>query len=315
MNTNSANHSSLFKQAIALLLCIVALCITLGLILFRDDHWTLAEVEKYLGTSIPKDAQNLTYISGTNRYVYVQLNFSASPSSVLNFASHFCDGILHQGYDPFNAINTDDKVEHSVKVDIVDYHTRSYYSYSPHASHNQYGVFCYLYSGLYWVLVDQSNPTLYTMRFKHVGSRVPIQLDRKPIADFPIIVRGLGLESPSSYSADGTLCFDLDPDVVTATNVKWRSLLGADIEILIDGKAMNITYVNNEGHLTHKDNNNVYNDPDSNIFQYCLLMLQRGLHTITIQLPSSFAGTRQYSWTVRGVQSASCEGRNNCIGA
>jgi hypothetical protein len=299
--------SAVRKLGLPVLLCTAFVCLLAGIISnLGDESWNLEEIENYLKVSIPKEARGLKYTSGTNRFVRVELSFEASPKSAIGFTSHFCDGILHQGYDPFNAINIDEQIPGSVKIDMIDYHIRSYYSYSPRTSQLKAGVFCYLYSGLYWVLIDTTDPASYMIRFKHMADRSPIYADMKPVADFPIMVRGLMPELHGGYSAFQRICLDLDPDAVNGADKKWSSLLGADIKILINGKEMPGAYVSNDGRLARKDGKSNYSDPDSHFFKYCLIVWQGGLHNMTIQLPPSFGGKSTYSWTFRELYSSNC---------
>jgi hypothetical protein len=167
------------------------------------------------------------------------------------------------------------------------------------------------------VLLDQSDLALYAIKFKHVLDINKIYADVRPVADFPMMVRGLAPELHGGYSAWGTICLDLDPDAVGGLGKKWSFLIGSDLQILIDGKAMTGAYVTSEGRLARKDGKNNYSDPDSKLFQYCLLMWQSGLHTLTVQIPPGIGGKSIYSWTIFGRGSASCENGhpdNDCYG-
>jgi hypothetical protein len=104
------SRSALWKMAATLLLCIafVSLGYLGALMSVGEESWGLDKIESYLKVSIPKDSQDFNYTSGTNRNFHIELSFKASPNSALSFTSHFCAGVLHQGYDPFNAIYVDE---------------------------------------------------------------------------------------------------------------------------------------------------------------------------------------------------------------
>jgi hypothetical protein len=311
----SRKRPTVWILAVPLVLYAVFICFWAEVTDLFDERWNLDKIEHYLGVSIPEEAQGLSYSSGTNRYVHVELSFRAPPEAAIAFTRHFCDGVLHKGYDPFNAINVDESVPRGVKIDMIDYYTRSYYSYSPRTSQAKAGVFCFLGSGLYWVLVDETDPALYAIKFKHTAARNRIYADVKPVADFPILVRGLMPELHGGYSAYERICLDLDPDTVRGSDDTWRSLIGIGIRVLIDGKAMTGAYVNQEGRLVRQDGKRNFSDPDSELFSYCLIVLQDGLHRMTIQLPPGFDGKTTYSWLFREAYSGGCGSRypdNDC---
>lgn len=273
-----------------------------------NDGWDLQTVENHLHVSIPADAHDFHYSSGSNRYVHVDLSFKAPPASVLDFAKHFCDGVLHQGYDPFNAFDLAEPVPNSVEIQIIEaYYTYSYYSYSPRAVQTEAGNYCDLpQKGQFWLLVDETDPALYTLKFKHVLDRFAHDNDVKPIANFPLIVRGLMSEQDGSYSAYMKLCFDLDPAAVHES-VKWNALIGADIGVAIDGRMMTGAYVTNEIRLSRTDGKTNFSDPNSDLFKYCLFVRQGGWHTVTIHLPSTFTGNHTYTWRFHEEYSDRCD--------
>jgi hypothetical protein len=290
--------------------------VLLSFILWRDESWNIQEIEKYFQVSIPPNAQNLSYTSGDNRNVHVELSFSAPPKETLDFAAHFCEGVLHQGYDPFNAINVDEQTPQSVEIEVIEaYYTYSYFSYSPRTLQTKFGVYCMPRDDQYWILVDEANPSLYTLKLNHRASRLRFYIDAQPIANFPILVRGL-MPELKGYSAHQQLCFDLDPQIMNDPSSKWNSLLGANLDISIDGRKMTAAYVTNDGRLARRDGKTNYSDPDSDLFKYCLMIKRGGWHTVTIQLPPYFIGNRSNSFSFRELYSESCGDRypdNDCF--
>src|SRR5690349_13288372 len=104
---------TLFILSLALL-CVMPIAVELFEIrrigmnrwLFGGDVWDEQKTEEFLGVSIPDDAENKLLKSGHDRGMpHIQLRYTASPENVISFTSRFCDGVLHQGYDPFGAID------------------------------------------------------------------------------------------------------------------------------------------------------------------------------------------------------------------
>ncbi|HLY26100.1 MAG TPA: hypothetical protein VKQ72_07160, partial [Aggregatilineales bacterium] len=132
-----------------------------------------------------------------------------------------------------------------------------------------------------------------------------------------LVARGLEAEPNNRYTAFDPICLDFDPDAVGGSDLKWNSLIGADVQILIDGQAMTGAYVSGDGRLSRKDGKKNYDDPESSLFQYCLLLWQNGLHTLTIRIPQGVSDKTDYSWAVYGETSANCGNNqieNDCLG-
>src|SRR5262245_8596838 len=55
---------------------------------------------------VPSDATDIHVEGESSREYYdVTLDFKATAAGLPNFIRHICDGILHPGYDPYNALN------------------------------------------------------------------------------------------------------------------------------------------------------------------------------------------------------------------
>src|SRR5258708_39669127 len=109
------------------------------------------DIERAINSPLPKSAVHVQYNTENGQ---LRLSFTASPSDSRNFLQKFCKGILHQGYDPFNAINTAE-VKNGFIIDMDDYY---YYSYSPIASAVQFGNRCWDEShGIVQILLDTSD--------------------------------------------------------------------------------------------------------------------------------------------------------------
>ncbi|HLY25836.1 MAG TPA: hypothetical protein VKQ72_05815, partial [Aggregatilineales bacterium] len=128
--------------------------------------WTLEQTEQYMTGPLPEDAIDIEYRS-MNGYenplpmdTFEWLRFKASPEGALSFANRICDGILHQGYDPYHA-QDDGNSEHGFLMQY-DY-DHYYYSYSVAAPQTYFGNRCYHFSsGIQQIFVDAADPQRYT---------------------------------------------------------------------------------------------------------------------------------------------------------
>jgi len=109
-----------------------------------DTEYDLEEIEKYLGTELPTDAQNIHYSSSTFQEVSIYLVFNASPNNLENFLKHFCfDMPLNEQYNPFD--------------NSVDSHyTTSWWT--PLSVERYSGGTCNNKGNLYKVLIDKTDP-------------------------------------------------------------------------------------------------------------------------------------------------------------
>lgn len=75
--------------------------------------------------------------------MYLELSFRAPPAEAMKFAAQFCNGVLHPGYDPFDAV--DISIEQP-NAHFIELHAGNmvymYYSYSPNVPKTTLGNRC-----------------------------------------------------------------------------------------------------------------------------------------------------------------------------
>jgi hypothetical protein len=138
---------------------------------------SLEEIEEYVGLTIPDDVSNLRHDSAMRRGGFMSFSFSAAPEVMGPFVQGICDGVLHPGYNPFEAVDTEDSFDRSVLIEIRTESPRSYYSYSPDAPLTMFGNRCWHEAlGMIDILVDTSDPNLYSLSYKRsFGVRIDLQ--------------------------------------------------------------------------------------------------------------------------------------------
>jgi hypothetical protein len=110
--------------------------------ILEDDSWNKESAENFLRTPLPTDVHDVKFGGRTGRGGQLDLSFEASYESVDTFVSQFCKGLLYQGYDPFNAIDTEKQHEGAYLITMEQYYPTSYYSYSPNTSDKLFGIRC-----------------------------------------------------------------------------------------------------------------------------------------------------------------------------
>ena len=167
------------NSVVVLLIFIVGSCISLmglrhfGVISTRSlelellpVNWTFEEIVEYLDAPYPDGATNIEYDSNRfDRAFFINVRFDAPPESGLRFAESICDGVLYNGYDPFNAIIGSERLENSNMVLLFG----ARYAYSENTPDTYLGNECSFevgYDRPQYILVDTSNPNKYTVRFE-----------------------------------------------------------------------------------------------------------------------------------------------------
>jgi hypothetical protein len=268
---------------------------------FTSSPLTIDDIEKFLGAALPQDAVDIEYYATRDYGMLVRLTFNASPKSVSLFTAHICNGILHQYYNPFDAMNISNAVANAVPVSMQDF---TYYSYSPEMRPTYFGNRCWdSQRGLIHILVDNTAVNLFrvTLNSNQACNYVdngPLpcaswgMFDVRPIPNVPIMVRGLRAERYGYAQQYGNVCLDIDPTVFSDASSPWNGLIGNDIGVFVDSKAFPSAHVTTEGRLTANGNRKA----DVHVFNYCLdANWEKGWHNITLQI--QMVGTqRSYSW-------------------
>jgi hypothetical protein len=121
--------------------------------MFPSRDWSLEVIEELIDRPFPPSAQNIYFdgrIGVLGSYGItpsLKFSFLASPDDATAFAHSFCNGVLHQGYDPFIALDS----EYPSSGDIlIAGDPFLYYSSSPNADSDIAGNRC--------VRLDWRNP-------------------------------------------------------------------------------------------------------------------------------------------------------------
>jgi hypothetical protein len=270
----------------------------------------LGEIEAYLGANVPEDASDITFDSDRGNYdLFIDLSFKSSPESASQFASSICDGVLHEGYDPFNAINTSQIPPQQVY--LIKMQTWTHYSYSPDASQSVWGNRCWPFGeGVHQIRLDRTNPVLYEVRFETPGQArwdcevIPCrpfgQNYIEPIVEIPLVVIGMGADSNDAFVlVTNEVCVETLLDYILGggitANDRWAYLIGANIQVLIDDEPLEPAYISEYGTFRQSQH-----ELDTHYFDYCFTRdWQPGIHSMTLNLTTTEAESYTYTWQFR----------------
>lgn len=295
---------------ISKILIIVVVLFMLGLaILFIFNLFStdisinrLPEVEAYLGEKIPSNALDVIVNGEIGHNPHFRISFKAPPESISQFMNSICEGILHQGYNPFKAIDTAQIPPQ--RPYLIKMQSFTYFSYSTNTPDTVWGNRCWPFrKGLHQILVDKGNPNLYELQLdipescEQVAACSPIGKNYiEPIADIPFIAIGMvGIDKDfilvsNEFCLETQLGYDLSTGWTQVD--KWKYLIGAKVQIWIDEKPMETAYISNEGRLTRMNTT-----PDSFRYDYCFTeTLEKGTHSLTLRIEANTGQNLDYSW-------------------
>ncbi len=282
-----------------------AILITLALRLFENDEsksdWNIERIQEHLGVNIPSDAQDIEIEGKLGYGTYLNLTFSAPSGQTTRFANQFCGGILHQSYDPFNAIDVGFDYSYTHEIEMNRF---QYSSYSPNTPDTWFGNRCWSQeTGIHQILVDKTDPTLYRIRFQLTTAcnllSPPLPcwfVDPhaiRPLANFPLMVFGMNEESGRFVLTSPEICID------TYINLddRWYYLIGSEIRFSIDDHLKPTAYFDERMRIVPTSNDDGDDSPPKSMFTYCLMETWvRGLHTMTINVISDSGEEYEYSW-------------------
>lgn len=199
----------------------------------------LERLEKHFGVPIPTDASELDYNYSFGRLYYLELSFKAPPESMDRFTQAICEGVLYQGYDPYNKV---DGKSIPGKVHLIRNSLLTYYSYSPDAPDTYWGNIC---GATNVILVDKSAPTLYHLKFESIagcdvskfppcfggGNYIPIA----PAEGGFMMVIGMDVLEGKNQLITQEVCVEMRGDYNLALPDP-DYLLDAAVEIYVDGQ-------------------------------------------------------------------------------
>lgn len=314
-------------KLIALFSAAIGLVVIGGVVLINDydaadrenRKWTEERITRRLGISIPENAANVHFEGRWAGYApYLLLDFEASPSTLANFTSHFCNDNLYSGYDPFNDIegfwSADSpyivRIEYRNVFIIPTFPPTSaaHYSYSPITSENIFGNECELFdregdiAGWVMLTVDKSNPRNHRIHMEYqVGNpHAYTQMDIQPFEDFPILLRGIlrDISSDRYLLYPGNLCIEIDPLFYLSDNEDWSWLVGSTIQIAIDGNNLPEAYISAQGLLSPRyDRQGAPFLENSKYFNYCYAEYWReGEHELEIEVSGTSGQHYALTW-------------------
>lgn len=123
---------------------------------------------RLLDIDVPDDATEINLFSHTWQSFNLRVDFKAPPESVAAFNENVCDGVLLQGYNPFDAI--DYATPFLSDPHIIDTGVGLVYSYpGVNTTDFHYGNKCWKNGQKIEILIDKTNPDLYKIVVELTG--------------------------------------------------------------------------------------------------------------------------------------------------
>lgn len=141
--------------------------------------WTRADVEQVLGVAIPEGVSDLSLQGTPNEDGFLYMRFRAQPGVMTAFTVSLCGGVIHDNYDPFNAVDRQEQMPGGVQLTMG---AVSYYSYAPGIIGPLAGHRCWDEGGAGQVefVVDQRNPRWHILTLEQRPNCYKCSL---PVAD------------------------------------------------------------------------------------------------------------------------------------
>ena len=271
-----------------------------------SDTVSWDDLQQLHDISYPQNATDLVYSIGQYRNFWVRLAFKAPPENALAFANRFCDGIFHQGYDPFNAIDTFQPSSGAYLIKVWP----GYYSYSPNVPKTYFGNRCSDRLGFdIQIVIDKTIPNLYAVKFDLPRScgdsarKIPCyshySMHPAPIRNFNMLnVTGIEKSTDDEWIFSGNeMCLETH----NLFQDSYKQYVGSIVDISIDGHAMPRGYITQSQTLVpYTDINNDGTSKHGGTFNYCLNPdWSSGLHIMNVQVTTKAGTKHQYSWKFR----------------
>jgi hypothetical protein len=243
---------------------------------------------------------------------YIKLNFTASSIGLGGFTRHICEGVLHQGYDPYNAVNTSTMVsgqqQHLIKYHGYNY---TYYSHTVNAPDAVWGNRCQIQWGPYEQLrVEQVSPYLFDVTVDaghHLWEEncplTPcISIGNNfvaPIHDFPLVVMGLQEDKPDEFSVvTDELCLHLQAndyrwnEIFGWMSPKWEYLRNAKLSWTVDDEPQGDAVISNYDAIMRVERQQHFH-----YFDYCIMRdWTPGRHSMTLDVLTTSSDQQTYQW-------------------
>jgi hypothetical protein len=277
--------------------------------------WNTDRINRFLGVPLPGDAVNLEIegdlgIQGSYGIVpRLQFTFQAPPESAAAFVSAFCDGVLHPGYDPLQAVDT---WEPSSDALLIRANGSIHYSQSPGVSAKTSGNRCEREGYVEEIVLDSADPAQYRVTYRlpygpngsSAANYYPLAQHATPLGNtFRLAVTGL--RPPPYDDADApivlnypVLCFETAPLPQTADYWSFKGINleryhNAQVALTIDGAPQPPARISQYQTLVPTASD----DGTFDRWQYCLTSdWQPGTHTVDMTVTPPEAETEAYSW-------------------
>lgn len=272
--------------------------------------WDEMSAVSYLEANIPADATDVEISETLRRFGDLEITFSSSEESALNFASEIC-GELIEGYDPFDAVASASPGNGFILIkNAYTHYTKSRLDTTNVAGHRCLGS-----RGHIWhisITPQGQEGKVYIVRFKQYGG-CPVSDDTIPcdeIADyinpilnsgFPLMVLGLE-EINGQYTANyHEICMEtrLNHDISAMHNSFTDNLLpylGSTMSIIVAGESLPEATITAEGHLVPTEAIDELDTVRSPRWNYCFdVNAESGTHPIRLSVNNQ-QGINEFSW-------------------
>ncbi len=269
--------------------------------MFSVPQWTTQDINRALSATIPTDATNIAIQGHRARGGFLELEFDAPPQSMRNFAGQLCNGVLYQGYDPFNAIDIAEPFTytHPIHLDIY-----SYFSYSPDTPESVLGNRCMTSANSQ--LQIRINPTKPDLSHTKIDLRFSCEACHSTTLniisitpEFPLRILGLVAKDNGYVLTGSELCVGFQLDAPYTPEKDWTTLVGAKLLIKLDNQAVATAALVDQSKLVQRTDahGNVDVDTSGGPWYYCLKAnLRKGLRMMETQVTASSGKTYAYSW-------------------
>ncbi len=326
------NTASVIKWILIVILVDIGLCVALfwlvfyggfkpripGFVdIFESSVWNRDNVSYFLNTSLPDEIQSLMVegkMGQLGSYGFLptlSFSFTASPEVAEAFASHFCDGVLYAGFDPFNSINTSVPTTHSILVRGTG---TIHYASSKDAPASIKGNRCARYdervgahtSWLEEIVLDSSNPDQnkisYNLAYDPDNPVAEIRYPRAetitPLDRFRLYVTGFSLVGSTYFLRYPTFCMETRGSLYVWDDFAFKSdimksFTDATMAILIDDLEQPPAIISGRWLSLRPA------DSDSTDFwQYCLTAdWEPGTHTMKLIVTPPTGESANFEWT------------------
>ncbi|MBN8594420.1 MAG: hypothetical protein J0M33_21870 [Anaerolineae bacterium] len=284
----------------------------------ESNLWNRDNVGYFLNALLPDEIQDFTVqgeMGQLGSYGFLptlSFSFTASPDVAEAFVSHFCDGVLYAGFDPFNSINSSVPTSNSI---LVRGNGTIHYASSKNVPASTKGNRCVrrderVGPHAHWLeefVLDTGNPDRYMISYNLAydpdnpvaETRYPRAEVITPLGDrFRLYVTGFSMVGSTYFLRYPTICmetrgsvyiwdnFAMNPDIMKPFTDATMAISIDDLEqppAIISGRWLSLRPA----------------DSDSTDFwQYCLTEdWEPGTHTMKLIVTPPTGESANFEWT------------------